>query len=88
MRHTRPAGHGKPKLAVWKFASCDGCQLSILNCEDELLAIAAEVEIAHFLEASRAVVRGRTISPWSKDPSRRSTTRRASSRFDAPPSIS
>jgi coenzyme F420-reducing hydrogenase gamma subunit len=58
MRHTRPAGHGKPKLAVWKFASCDGCQLSILNCEDELLAIAGEVEIAYFLEASRAAVRG------------------------------
>lgn len=48
----------KPKLAVWKFASCDGCQLTILNCEDELLAIVGEVEIAHFLEASRASVRG------------------------------
>ena len=47
----------KPKLAVWKFASCDGCQLTLLDCEDELLAIAGEVEIAHFLEASRAVVR-------------------------------
>ena len=48
----------KPKLAVWKFASCDGCQLSLLDCEDELLAVAGEVEIAYFLEASRAVVRG------------------------------
>ncbi len=28
----------KPKLAVWKFSSCDGCQLSLLDCEDELLA--------------------------------------------------
>ena len=27
----------KPRLAVWKFASCDGCQLSLLDCEDELL---------------------------------------------------
>ena len=36
----------KPKLAVWKFASCDGCQLSLLDCEDELLAVAGEVEIA------------------------------------------
>jgi coenzyme F420-reducing hydrogenase gamma subunit len=42
-------------LAVWKFASCDGCQLSLLDCEDELLALAGEVEIAHFLEASSAV---------------------------------
>ena len=48
----------KPKLAVWKFASCDGCQLSLLNLEDELLAIAGEVEIAYFMEASRAVVKG------------------------------
>jgi sulfhydrogenase subunit delta len=48
----------KPKLAVWKFASCDGCQLSLLDCEDELLALAGEVEIAYFPEASRAVVKG------------------------------
>ena len=48
----------KPKLAVWKFASCDGCQLSLLDCEEELLAVAGAVEIANFPEASRAVVRG------------------------------
>jgi sulfhydrogenase subunit delta len=48
----------KPKLAVWKFASCDGCQLSLLDCEDELLAVAGAVEIAYFPEATRAVVRG------------------------------
>ena len=48
----------RPKLAVWKFASCDGCQLSILDCEEELLALAAEVDIAYFLEASSAVVEG------------------------------
>ena len=47
-------GATKPKLAVWKFASCDGCQLSVLDCEDELLALAGEVEIAYFLEASSA----------------------------------
>jgi sulfhydrogenase subunit delta len=48
----------RPKLAVWKFASCDGCQLSLLDCEDELLAVAGEIEIANFPEASRAVVAG------------------------------
>lgn len=47
-----------PKLALWKFASCDGCQLSLLDCEDELLAVAGAVQISHFLEASRAVVKG------------------------------
>ena len=48
----------KPRLAVVKFASCDGCQLSILDCEDELLAVAGAVEIANFPEASRAVIKG------------------------------
>ena len=48
----------RPRLAVWKFSSCDGCQLSLLDCEDELLAVAGAVDIANFLEASRAVVRG------------------------------
>src|SRR5262249_61169163 len=49
---------GKPTLAVWKFASCDGCQLTLLDCEDELLALADTVTIAHFLEASAAVQPG------------------------------
>lgn len=53
-----PKRNRKPKLAVWKFASCDGCQLSLLDCEDELLAVAGAVEIAYFPEATRAVVRG------------------------------
>jgi sulfhydrogenase subunit delta len=48
----------KPKLAVWKFASCSGCQLSLLDCEDELLTIAERLEIANFPEASRAIQQG------------------------------
>jgi len=48
----------KPKLAVWKLASCDGCQLTLLDCEDELLALAGAVEIAHFTEASSGEVDG------------------------------
>jgi len=52
------AAKRKPKLAVWKFASCDGCQLSLLDCEEELLAVTEEVEIANFPEASRRVVKG------------------------------
>ena len=48
----------RPTLAVWKFASCDGCQLSLLDCEDELLAVADRVQIAYFLEATRATVVG------------------------------
>jgi sulfhydrogenase subunit delta len=52
------AKNRKPRLAVWKFASCDGCQLSLLDCEDELLAVAGAVDIAYFLEATRGAVRG------------------------------
>jgi coenzyme F420-reducing hydrogenase gamma subunit len=48
----------KPKLAVWKFASCDGCQLSLLDAEDELLAVAGAITIANFPEASREVLPG------------------------------
>ncbi len=48
----------RPRLAVWKFASCDGCQLSLLDCEDELIALAGAVEIANFPEASSAVSDG------------------------------
>ncbi len=48
----------KPSLAVWKFASCDGCQLTLLDCEDELLAVTDRLDIAYFLEASSATVAG------------------------------
>ncbi|MGB0747404.1 MAG: oxidoreductase [Magnetospiraceae bacterium] len=48
----------KPKLAVWKFSSCDGCQLSLLDCEDELLTVVGAVEIAFFLEATRVKIAG------------------------------
>lgn len=48
----------KPRLAVWKFASCDGCQLSLLDCEDELLAVAGAVEIAYFPEATSVMLPG------------------------------
>ncbi|GAA2568883.1 oxidoreductase [Mycolicibacterium diernhoferi] len=47
-----------PSLAVWKFASCDGCQLTLLDCEDQLLTLADEVRIVTFLEASSVVVAG------------------------------
>lgn len=48
----------RPRLAVWKFASCDGCQLTLLDCESELLAIAEAVEIAYFPEAVRGQIEG------------------------------
>lgn len=42
----------RPRLAVFKFASCDGCQLSILNLEEDLLALGRMLDIAYFPEAS------------------------------------
>jgi coenzyme F420-reducing hydrogenase gamma subunit len=48
----------RPRLAVWKFASCDGCQLSLLDCEDELLALTDAIQIANFPEASSAIEDG------------------------------
>ncbi|HYB29715.1 MAG TPA: hypothetical protein VEF89_24115 [Solirubrobacteraceae bacterium] len=48
----------KATLAVWKFSSCDGCQLSLLDCEDELLALADQLEISYFLEATSAMGEG------------------------------
>jgi coenzyme F420-reducing hydrogenase gamma subunit len=66
----------KPRLGVFKFASCDGCQLSILDCEDELLAVAGRVEIGYFLEATRrplegsfdvALVEGSVSAPEQED---------------------
>lgn len=47
-----PATRPQPKIAVVKFASCDGCQLSILNLEDDLLALGEALDIAYFPEAS------------------------------------
>ena len=50
----------KPSLAVFKFASCDGCQLQLLDAQGKLLEIADRVRIDHFLEARSRVVGG----PW------------------------
>lgn len=52
------AGRQRPRLAVWKFASCDGCQLSLLDCEAELLDVANAIEIAYFPEASSTMAEG------------------------------
>jgi sulfhydrogenase subunit delta len=78
----------RPKLAVWKFASCDGCQLSLLDCEDELLEVTGAVQIAHFPEASSAVVKGpydlslvEGSITTARDAERIRTIRRASKRL-------
>lgn len=57
MRHDRrlPSRERKgsrARLAVMKFASCDGCQLSLLNLEDGLLELGQALDISYFPEAS------------------------------------
>ncbi len=49
-----PATAARPRLRVGiaKMASCDGCQLTLLDLEDELLALASRFEIVEFPEAS------------------------------------
>jgi sulfhydrogenase subunit delta len=48
----------RPKLAVWKFASCDGCQLEVLSLADRLLTLTDRVDVAFFLEATGRQVAG------------------------------
>jgi sulfhydrogenase subunit delta len=42
----------RPRIGVVKFASCDGCQLTLLDLEDELLMIAERVDLVEFAEAT------------------------------------
>jgi coenzyme F420-reducing hydrogenase gamma subunit len=73
----RAPAKARPRLGVFKLASCDGCQLTLLGCEDELLAIAGKVEIAHFPEASSrtdphgrfdlALVEGSVSAEWQRE---------------------
>ncbi len=48
----------KPRIAIFKFASCDGCQLSLLDAEDKLMSVAESIDIAFFPEASRRMLKG------------------------------
>ena len=47
----------RPKMAVWKFASCDGCQLSLID-SPSLMGVAEQVEVSYFLEVSSATADG------------------------------
>src|SRR5512146_714899 len=48
----RATAQKRPRVGVVKFASCDGCQLTLLDLEDELLAVAEKVDIVEFAEAT------------------------------------
>lgn len=48
----------KLRLGVFKFASCDGCQLSLLSLEDDLLELAEKIDVVYFLEATSRIEPG------------------------------
>jgi sulfhydrogenase subunit delta len=48
------ASAARPRVGVVKFASCDGCQLQLLDLEDELLALCEQFDIIEFAEATSA----------------------------------
>ena len=58
-----PASAPRPTLGVFKFASCDGCQLTLLDCEDDLLPLAERVRITHFPRSEQRRD-SRTVTTW------------------------
>src|SRR4249920_2906765 len=57
-RNMGSKGKDKPRIGVFKFASSHGCQLSLLDAEDELLGVVEAVDIAYFPEATRTMLKG------------------------------
>ncbi|GAB4422734.1 MAG: sulfhydrogenase subunit delta [Thermodesulfovibrionales bacterium] len=48
----------RPRIGIFKFTSCDGCQLSVLNLEEEILDLIEVFDIAYFREASDRPLKG------------------------------
>ncbi len=48
----------RPRVAVFKMASCDGCQLQLLDAEEALLELAGAIDIVNFAEASSRILPG------------------------------
>ncbi|MBN2123312.1 MAG: NADH:ubiquinone oxidoreductase [Deltaproteobacteria bacterium] len=43
----------KPKVAFFDFASCEGCQLQVVNLEEDLLKVLGAVDVVSFREAMK-----------------------------------
>jgi coenzyme F420-reducing hydrogenase gamma subunit len=52
------SANAKPRVAVFKMASCDGCQLQLLDAEEALLELAGAIDIVNFAEASSRIEPG------------------------------
>ena len=66
----------KPRVAVFKLTSCDGCQLQLLDAEEALLVLASEIDIVYFREATSreepgpfdlSIIEGSVSEPWQLD---------------------
>jgi sulfhydrogenase subunit delta len=53
-----PPTAARPRVAVFKMASCDGCQLQLLDAEEALLDLAGQIDIVNFAEATSHVEGG------------------------------
>jgi sulfhydrogenase subunit delta len=75
----------RPTVGVFGLTSCAGCQLSILNCEEEVLALTGALDIRDFLMASSgndtscaldiALVEGSVVSKLDETALRRMRSR-------------
>ena len=52
----------KPKVGFFSFTSCEGCQLQVLNLEEQLLDIAGAVDLVTFREAMDPIDRDYDIA--------------------------
>ena len=84
----QPAAHSpgaRLRVGVVKYASCDGCQLTLLDLEDELLDIVERFDLIEFQRRARAAPRDPTTSSSSRARSARRSRRRRSSSSAGPP---
>ncbi|MBI5000881.1 MAG: hypothetical protein HZB92_05060 [Euryarchaeota archaeon] len=65
----------KPKVAIFDFASCEGCELQIVNLEEAIIDVAKLVDIVEFREAMKessddydiAIVEGSIARPIDEE---------------------
>ena len=43
----------KPKVGVFDFASCEGCELQIVNLEEDVVGLVSAVDVVSFREAMK-----------------------------------
>jgi signal transduction histidine kinase/formate hydrogenlyase subunit 6/NADH:ubiquinone oxidoreductase subunit I len=65
----------KPKVAIFDFASCEGCQLQVVNLEQDIINVVTNVDIVSFREAIQehsddyeiAFIEGASVRPSDEE---------------------